>query len=69
MNNGMGMLKGTPGVPMGEDYGPTLGKGLGDARGPSRENDNPTEGKTEEQTCAEGQVRSYAGYGHEQADG
>ena len=29
MNNGMGMLKGTPGVPMGEDYGPTLGKGLG----------------------------------------
>lgn len=29
MNNGMGMLQGTPGVPMGEDYGPTLGKGLG----------------------------------------
>ena len=29
MSNGMGMLRGTPGVPMGEDYGPTLGKGLG----------------------------------------
>jgi len=29
MNNGMGMLQGTPGVPMGEDYGPTLGRGLG----------------------------------------
>lgn len=29
MNTGMGMLQGTPGVPMGEDYGPTLGKGLG----------------------------------------
>ncbi len=29
MNTGMGMLKGTPGAPMGEDYGPTLGRGLG----------------------------------------
>lgn len=29
MNTGMGMLQGTPGVPMSEDYGPTLGKGLG----------------------------------------
>jgi hypothetical protein len=29
MSNGMGMLQGTPGVPMGEDYGPALGKGLG----------------------------------------
>ncbi|MDQ2925457.1 MAG: copper oxidase [Acidobacteriota bacterium] len=29
MNTGMGMLQGTPGAPMGEDYGPTLGRGLG----------------------------------------
>src|SRR5260370_7255390 len=29
MNNGMGMLKGTPGAPMGEDYSPALGRGLG----------------------------------------
>ena len=29
MNTGMGMLKGTPGAPMGEDYGPALGRGLG----------------------------------------
>ena len=29
MNTGMGMLQGQPGAPMGEDYGPTLGRGLG----------------------------------------
>jgi hypothetical protein len=29
MSTGMGMLQGTPGVPMEDDYGPTLGKGLG----------------------------------------
>jgi hypothetical protein len=29
MNQGMGMLKGTPGAPMGDDYGPSLGRGLG----------------------------------------
>ena len=29
MNTGMGMLQGTPGAPMGEDYGPALGRGLG----------------------------------------
>jgi manganese oxidase len=29
MNTGMGMLQGTPGAPLGEDYGPTLGRGLG----------------------------------------
>lgn len=29
MNNGMGMLDGSPGAPMGEDYGPSLGRGMG----------------------------------------
>lgn len=29
MENGMGMLTGEPGAPMGEDYGPSLGRGLG----------------------------------------
>jgi hypothetical protein len=29
MNAGMGMLQGTPGAPLGEDYGPILGRGLG----------------------------------------
>ncbi len=29
MNNGMGMLNGNPGAPMGEDYGPSLGRGMG----------------------------------------
>jgi hypothetical protein len=29
MNNGMGMLNGAPGVPAGEDYGPSLGRGMG----------------------------------------
>lgn len=29
MNTGMGMLQGEPGAPLGEDYGPTLGRGLG----------------------------------------
>ena len=29
MNTGMGMLQGTSGVPLGEDYRPTLGRGLG----------------------------------------
>jgi FtsP/CotA-like multicopper oxidase with cupredoxin domain len=29
MNNGMGMLNGEPGVPLGDDYGPSLGRGLG----------------------------------------
>ncbi len=29
MNQGMGMLTGTPGAPMGDDYGPSLGRGMG----------------------------------------
>ena len=29
MEAGMGILKGTPGAPTGEDYGPSLGRGLG----------------------------------------
>jgi manganese oxidase len=29
MNTGMGMLQGTPGVPLGDDYGPVVGRGLG----------------------------------------
>ena len=29
MEEGMGMLKGTPGAPIGDDYGPSLGRGLG----------------------------------------
>jgi hypothetical protein len=29
MENGMGMLTGEPGVPAGEDYGPSLGRGMG----------------------------------------
>ena len=29
MNNGMGMLNGTPGAPAGDDYGPSLGRGMG----------------------------------------
>jgi manganese oxidase len=29
MEEGMGMLKGTPGAPTGADYGPSLGRGLG----------------------------------------
>ena len=29
MNTGMGMLSGTPTVPMGEGYGPSLGRGMG----------------------------------------
>jgi hypothetical protein len=29
MNTSMGMLQGTPPVPMGDDYGPSLGRGMG----------------------------------------
>lgn len=29
MENGMGMLTGEPGAPMGDDYGPSLGRGIG----------------------------------------
>ncbi|MFZ0592227.1 MAG: copper oxidase [Bryobacteraceae bacterium] len=29
MNQGMGMLNGSPDAPMGDDYGPSLGRGLG----------------------------------------
>jgi manganese oxidase len=29
MGNGMGMLTGEPGVPTGDDYGPSLGRGMG----------------------------------------
>jgi len=29
MNTGMGMLQGTAGTPLGEDYGPSLGRGMG----------------------------------------
>ena len=29
MNNGMGMLDGSPGAPLGGDYGPSLGRGMG----------------------------------------
>ena len=39
MNTGMGVLKGNPGGPMGEDYGPALGRGLG---GVGNASDTPT---------------------------
>ena len=29
MEHGMGMLRGTPGAPTGDDYGPSLGRGMG----------------------------------------
>jgi hypothetical protein len=29
MNQGMGMLNGSPGAPTGDEYGPSLGRGLG----------------------------------------
>jgi hypothetical protein len=29
MNAGMGMLRGSPGAPLGDDYGPAVGRGLG----------------------------------------
>ena len=29
MNTGMGMLRGTPGAPLGDDYSPAVGRGLG----------------------------------------
>ena len=29
MNTGMGMLNSTPGAPLGDDYGPSLGRGMG----------------------------------------
>jgi len=38
MENGMGMLDGTPGVPVGDDYGPSLGRGMG----VGSTNDQPT---------------------------
>src|SRR5438445_3878093 len=38
MENGMGTLDGTPGVPLGDDYGPSLGRGLG----VGSTNDQPT---------------------------
>lgn len=38
MENGMGMLDGTPGVPLGDDYGPSLGRGIG----VGSTNDQPT---------------------------
>ena len=38
MENGMGMLTGTPGAPLGDDYGPSLGRGLG----VGSTNDQPT---------------------------
>ena len=38
MENGMGMLTGEPGVPMGDDYGPSLGRGMG----VGSTNDQPT---------------------------
>ena len=38
MENGMGMLDGTPGAPRGDDYGPSLGRGMG----VGSTNDQPT---------------------------
>jgi hypothetical protein len=38
MENGMGMLDGTPGVPLGDDYGLSLGRGMG----VGSTNDQPT---------------------------
>ncbi len=38
MEQGMGMLTGTPGAPTGDDYGPSLGRGLG----VGSTNDQPT---------------------------
>jgi len=40
MENGMGILTGEPGVPMGEDYGPSLGRGMGVGSTNNRPNSN-----------------------------
>lgn len=40
MNDGMGMLQGTPPVPMGDDYGPSLGRGMGFGASPDAETTN-----------------------------
>jgi len=40
MEHGMGILTGEPGVPMGEDYGPSLGRGMGVGSTNNRPNSN-----------------------------
>ena len=40
MENGMGILTGEPGIPMGEDYGPSLGRGMGVGSTNNRPNNN-----------------------------
>ncbi len=66
MNTGMGMLQGTPGVPLGEDYGPQLGRGLGVAgssdtattNGPlSQEKANAAMGKMQTSTDDAGEMK------------
>jgi hypothetical protein len=59
MNTGMGMLRGVPPVPMGEDYGPSLGRGLGVASAA----DMPTTNGPLSQDAMQG-MRQQTGHHH-----
>lgn len=51
MNQGMGMLNGSAGAPMGDDYGPSLGRGLG-------------VGSTNDQPVSNSHFSGHSGAGH-----
>ncbi len=58
MENGMGMLDGTPSGPMGDDYGPSLGRGMG----VGSTNDQPTGNTPLSQAQAKAAMGSAQGH-------
>jgi len=72
MEEGMGMLQGTPGAPLGEDYGPALGRGLGagSTSGQSTGNTPLSRQKAESMQNTPGMNHSaMAGMDHQQMPG
>jgi hypothetical protein len=59
MNTSMGMLEGTPPVPMGDDYGPSLGRGMGVASASDMATTNgPLSGRAMHQAMPKMQMQS-----------
>jgi len=69
MENGMGMLDGTPGAPLGDDYGPSLGRGMGVGSADDQRTTNGPLNETEAQRAMSSMQSQVPGMQHGQMEG
>jgi len=69
MENGMGMLDGTPGAPLGDDFGPSLGRGMGVGSTDDQRTTNGPLNETEAQRAMSSMQSQVPGMQHGQMEG